>query len=960
MLFSHLKNSGKRHKLVWPFVICLLFPSQIRAESPTLDKHPLMPGVQSAGILSTDWPVSFHDQLVSGFSPLTCGMNKSPKIWSEFHLGGKASEAVYLYEDTINDSLNGENGTPFLLVKDSRLRRIDSSGKEVWSIPSGAVLFYQNLHGEFSKDFYEKNGFAKTLGVQQGNALLLVNPNTGKIYWKKQFQGSIGPDKIRVAKTILPNPGKQIFVFPKYCDQAYCYGFLKGKLEPVEIWKTEAGVRDWQTEADHGVSTIIEPDGTVIWNVRHHTINMHDVLTGKWKRRFEFKIKGQFRRNYGPTVLGNSKDGTKLIGMIGQKVQDHISCFTRSTKESHKEIFHHYIGEVYRDHGIQLWLPVDGLGDVNGDSSLDFVYSRRIIDPEVQTQTVICEAGTGQEKIIKNSWIAGIVDLDHSGKKTIFAYSDPKAEMTRQGYLQIYQLDQSGNPVLKKTFPNTELILATPTAIDQPENIAWCIARLETAVNIPLQNKVGKGKTGVLIRDYQDQKIKLLSQVEDSFHLQALHQIPFHSEILCVRSSINEKMLNVVVQLPDGSLQIIPVSLSVNNVSAHQPISVSLKGGGSYLATASDLTGDGACELLVTTPNDSLNVYTFNSSGKQSLIWRGEFKASEVSSRLGAVVADLNSDGQKNVVGFGESKNGKPTVILYDQKGNMVWNSVLPMPDTSTIVKWTPGNFFGPSHAGIFISVQQGQTLEVSFMLNGKDGRIVWKGNSILLDRGTRAMNPLGMPAVYDADGDGKEDLLLDYRDYMSIVQGSTGKHIQKPINVGGEINEWIAYNSLLPVYKSENKKPHFLVMLGYGGVGLFQNDFQTNEWYHDLDYHMPQKVGMIDVDGDGELEIGYENNRDGWFTCKNLWTGKEKWRIKLPGKGYGPVISADFDGDGKGEFLIGGHCIGTDSKGKGEIRWKIGTPGSRLPVIADFNGDGIGELAMPAYDGTVRILKGK
>ncbi len=174
-------------------------------------------------------------------------------------------------------------------------------------------------------------------------------------------------------------------------------------------------------------------------------------------------------------------------------------------------------------------------------------------------------------------------------------------------------------------------------------------------------------------------------------------------------------------------------------------------------------------------------------------------------------------------------------------------------------------------------------------------------------------MNPLGLPAVYDADDDWKEDLLLDYRDYMSIVQGNTGKDIQKPINVGGKINEWIAYNSLLPVYKSENKKPHFLFMLGYGGVGLFQNGFQTNEWYHDLDYHMPQKVGMI-----------------------------------------------DFDGDGKGEFLIGSHCIGTDSKGKGEIRWKIGTPGSRLPVIADFNGDGIGELAMPAYDGTVRILKGK
>ena len=93
-------------------------------------------------------------------------------------------------------------------------------------------------------------------------------------------------------------------------------------------------------------------------------------------------------------------------------------------------------------------------------------------------------------------------------------------------------------------------------------------------------------------------------------------------------------------------------------------------------------------------------------------------------------------------------------------------------------------------------------------------------------------------------------------------------------------------------------------------------------------------------------------------FTCRDLETGDIEWQLSLPEAPESPVISADFDGDGRGEFLIGRYCLGVDAKGRGEIRW---TSPEKIfyPVIADFDGDGLGEIAGFGKNG-IYILKGR
>ena len=62
------------------------------------------------------------------------------------------------------------------------------------------------------------------------------------------------------------------------------------------------------------------------------------------------------------------------------------------------------------------------------------------------------------------------------------------------------------------------------------------------------------------------------------------------------------------------------------------------------------------------------------------------------------------------------------------------------------------------------------------------------------------------------------------------------------------------------------------------------------------------------------------------------------------------------MDGDGKGEFLVGRWCIGTDAGGRGEVRWEAPVP-LGWAVIADLDGDGRGEIAC-AGPGRVWVLK--
>lgn len=254
------------------------------------------------------------------------------------------------------------------------------------------------------------------------------------------------------------------------------------------------------------------------------------------------------------------------------------------------------------------------------------------------------------------------------------------------------------------------------------------------------------------------------------------------------------------------------------------------------------------------------------------------------------------------------------------------------------------------------------RTLEGTYLLDGKTGAVRWfKG--MYRDRGTiRGMIPVGIPSVFNQDGDGVEEMVMDLYSYLAMLRGDGElSFIRWTPNIRQENALYAAmlYNSYVPVYRRPtDTHPHWFVPLGYGTFGLMNPEPTEGVWREELGYDVPDRVGMVDVDGDGIMEVGYAVQNSRTFLCRDLWTGTTKWTLELPTAPNGPVIACDVDGDGKGEFLTGRYCIGTDEQGLGEVRWT--SPVSLgWAIIGDFDGDGKGEIAAPGK-GTIAILKGR
>src|SRR5262245_6074261 len=158
---------------------------------------------------------------------------------------------------------------------------------------------------------------------------------------------------------------------------------------------------------------------------------------------------------------------------------------------------------------------------------------------------------------------------------------------------------------------------------------------------------------------------------------------------------------------------------------------------------------------------------------------------------------------------------------------------------------------------------------------------------------------PRGIPTAVDIDGDGAEEIGMDMLSYMAYLRGSNGEFafLRHTRNISPENATYAGhlYNSFCPIYDNASAtKPFWFVIGGFGPFGLMKPDPTDGIWRVDLDYDVPPKIGLVDADGDGQMDVGYAASYDSKFVCRNLWTGKVKWELQLPSPPNSPVYSAD------------------------------------------------------------------
>jgi outer membrane protein assembly factor BamB len=872
--------------------------------------HPLLPGIRCTEVQNPDWPQTLHDGQITGFSPLTCRMTDAPEIWSTLDVGGEVD-----WIETVTTA----DGIVRLLICDSRLRLVSTAGEVLWtSTETGTFCFFGDLC---------ENGQDHIL-LGKGPQLILLNAETGQTGWSHLFEPAHVQVRVAVGNILSDQTGLEAVVFLAYDDEGCLFHFPPDGL-PQMVWQRTVVLPDeWPERHDHGCDIKLDmshPDEPVIWNIRHHRCRGFDARTGEIISTLTYRIDGQHLRNYGVWDVGYGKNQQPILCVASENVQKHVHGIRLSRDGENELLWSHYYGEVYVVPGVAV--EHMAVADVDGDGITELVYN--VLDPAYDYRAFVrVRCGeTGRVKAeFEDAWCPGM-GPDH----TLLILDAPEGTTPVMGRLTVYRLQARKPPVALAVFENSGLWGVT------------CIGKDLLLRHVEPEGKAVLGRYTIGLDNLQS-----IGQTTDS----ALFESPVHTAIDAAEALFlylgSQGTLNACTWYGARLWQL------------------PLTGGVPPTISAADLNGDGQAELVVATAGHRVRIFSINGTGVATETLNTEFLGAR-DRHHSPLLYDLEGTGEYALIAPGCNEAGEVVVRAYRPDGELIWQTNLGVSTAQNgmPIAWIAGSFLPGPRSAVAISVNNDlRNIEGTCLLDGPTGGLLWFKGLHWQGTSVRPYLPNSFPTCFDFDGDGLDEIMMDMLSYMAVLRGSDGAfvYLNHTVNLGEEKALYAGnlYNSFVPLYHTPDAlKPHWLVSVaGYGSFGLMNPDPREGVWHEDHGYDVPLKIGLIDVDGDGVMEAGYVLINHRTFVCRNLWTGEIKWTLELPEAPDSPVLAVDVDGDGKGEFLCGRYCLGTDENSRGEIRW-VSPVSMAWAAIADFDGDGFGEIVC-AEAGKIYILKGQ
>lgn len=897
--------------------------------------HPLVPGLRSDDLNDTDWARPFHDRVGSGFSPLTCGITAAPKAWSVIESPGQLRWLTPLTDAT--------QGTR-ILVNDGRLRLVDLDGRVLWTSTHVApVLYHGPLRGDH-RNYLLLGGRAAIPGSEDspqgkttGPQLLLLNVQTGLVEWRHVFHSPQGLVKPAVGDILPEKRGLEAAVFLSHAEEGCLISFPPSG-DPEIVWQKQVVIPgEFDEQYDHGCDIkldLSQPDQPVIWNVRRFRCRGFDARTGEMLSTLSYEIGGAHRRNYGPWNLGTGRDGQPLICVVSNRVQTHVHGIELTRSGNNRLAWQHYYGEVHKE-SPGVVVQHLAIADSDNDGITEVVYTVRDPKQDLRTFVRVRDAQTGRVEVeLPDCWgLAVIPDTGSDGATCVLALEDPGGRMPHQGDLRVYTLEQPNSARLIGTIPNARTW--GPLTVTQHGHRELLMRHTDES-----------GRAALVCCDISNGELQETRRTTATSLLSGSLQAELTGE------DREPVYLNTSRQ---GQLQ---ASTWSGEVTWELPLA-----GRSVLpVSAADWNDDGRAELFVAGPRGAapglLNVYSFDAQGNTE----PQFETEYLTTTVWSPTIVRGEDGRARLIAPAADSSGNLEIRLVDCTGS---ESQIGLPIPAAVpnsIVVNAGDFLPGAKPGIAVSVSDNASAQQGvFLLDVEAGRVIWHRDRYRDGAVAMPYTMRGVPVTYDFDGDGADEVVMDLLSYMAFVRGHDGSFawILPSANIRSDdcLYAGRLYNSFSPVYRSaEDTQAHWLVTAGIGSVGLMKPDPREGHWKHELTYDMPRRLGMIDVDQDGVMEVGYAPAGSSRFLCRDLWTGEIEWELSMPHPIHSPVITADVDNDGKGEFLVDRFCIGTNDQGEGEIRFQLPQPVG-YGLIADFDGDGLGEIVC-AHPGGVTILK--
>jgi hypothetical protein len=333
-------------------------------------------------------------------------------------------------------------------------------------------------------------------------------------------------------------------------------------------------------------------------------------------------------------------------------------------------------------------------------------------------------------------------------------------------------------------------------------------------------------------------------------------------------------------------------------------------------------------------------------------LWNGTDTAYVNHGEAVPVAFDWDQDGRKEIL-VGQPDN---RISILNAEGRVEWSCSLP----NRPFFWNYGEFTGGDGFDVFVSMTDafyGKGCRVYSPNQGQEP--VWSSSA-----GAFAT------AVWDLDGDGRDDLILRDLFWRRFLDGATGRDILP-------ITQWAGYHMPTVLDPAQVHNDIGVVWTG-GNYSLVAETFSGHQvWWKPMMSTWHPGV-IADVDGDGRLEVGAVTwgqvfnwpapiepvpGLDRAFVCLDLESGEVKWAYD-PGVSMSGVVAADVDGDGLPEFTFGtgdGRLIALRGGGNHDQRvvFSVQFPAAlSMPVICDPLGSGQLCILVGCADGNLYLLR--
>ncbi len=359
-----------------------------------------------------------------------------------------------------------------------------------------------------------------------------------------------------------------------------------------------------------------------------------------------------------------------------------------------------------------------------------------------------------------------------------------------------------------------------------------------------------------------------------------------------------------------------------------------------------------------------------------------------------ASLCDLDGDGVNELLACARDEKGEASVRAVDGNGQVKRRFALPAGCTQLALGPSGGLGEGKGRWFVIRCVRKFER-DAVVALDGRTGRQLWLRDSFNTE-GRTTKFVLHIPAaVYDYDRDGADDLITLSENFYGVISVKDGRDLVGMSDITASIKgHWPAFGTPILVARPGSRPPQVFLSRAYAAVYVTDLDGRP-VWHYGFSRDTtPRNHGAIaDLDGDGQAEI-ITAQADGLLRAFSSEpadekcplcpaadppspgnrAGKIRWTFHVPGP-IGPpsaanqnsdqdFASADLDGDGRAELLLGGgdgrlYAV-KEIDGAGTVLWSVDL-GRRVgsPILADLDGDGTAEILVPTEDGRLHCLSG-